>query len=92
MLLVVAWSARNAGAETQRWKARSTKMPGGSGGMQRVARARVMWWWQQREQTQEDIESRYSKETGEYAAVGGSRQAVVVEVVGGVSGSEQARA
>ena len=41
MLLVVAWSARNAGAETQRWKARSTKMPGGSGGMQRRARARV---------------------------------------------------
>ena len=41
MLLVVAWSARNAGAETQRWKARSTKMPGGSGGMQRVWRARV---------------------------------------------------
>ena len=41
MLLVVAWSARNAGAETQRWKARSTKMPGGSGGMQRRSRARV---------------------------------------------------
>jgi hypothetical protein len=43
--------------------------------------------------TQEDTESRYSKETGEYAAVGGSRQVVVAEVVvGGVSGSEQARA
>lgn len=41
MLLVVAWSARNAGAGTQRWKARSTKMPGGSGGMQRRSRARV---------------------------------------------------
>lgn len=41
MLLVVAWSARNAGAETQRWKARSTKLPDGSGGMQRRARARV---------------------------------------------------
>jgi hypothetical protein len=26
MLLVVTWEARNAGAETQRWKARSTKM------------------------------------------------------------------
>lgn len=53
----------------------------------------VMWWWQGRERTQEEIESRYSKETGEYAAVGGSRQVVVAEVVvGGVSGSEQARA
>jgi hypothetical protein len=41
MLLVVAVEARNAGAETQRWKARSTKMPGGNGGMQREARARV---------------------------------------------------
>lgn len=47
----------------------------------------------QRKRTEEDMESRYSKETGEYAAVGGSRQVVVAEVVvGGVSGSEQARA
>jgi hypothetical protein len=40
MLLVVAGEARNAGAETQRWKARSTKMPGGKGGMQRERRER----------------------------------------------------
>lgn len=36
MLLVVAGEARNAGAETQRWKARSTKA-GGNSGMQRAA-------------------------------------------------------
>lgn len=47
LLVVVAWAARNAGAETQRWKARSTKMVDGSVGMQqqqqqqRRSRARV---------------------------------------------------
>ena len=93
MLLVVAWAARNAGTETQlRWEARSTKMPGGSGGTQRRSRARVRGGGKRNTDARGKAGKGVGIDSKENGSSGSRRSMQWVVVVGGVSGSEQARA